>query len=137
MGGGLLLGAIAGRYSQRLILATSFVAISAAIALLWFVGGTDLVWLFIPLFGIAAGGILSLHGSLLANLFGLRIYGVVLGGVTGVATTGVVFGPMITGLLFDATGGYAIPFGIGAAMELAGAILILFASHRRRAGAAP
>lgn len=132
MGGGLMLGWLAGRFSQRYLISIAFVAISISIVLLWFVGGSNLVWIFIPLFGIAAGGILSLHASLLANLFGLRTYGLVLGGVTGVATLGIVVGPMLTGLLFDSSGGYAMPFSIAAAIEFTGALFVLFAAHPRR-----
>lgn len=132
MGGGLLLGFIAGRFSSRLLLAVAFIVISLAIALLWFVGGTGLVWFFVPMFGFAAGGILSLHASLLASLFGLRSYGLVLGGVTALATVGIVSGPMLTGLLFDATGGYAMPLAISVVVEAIGGVVVLFASHTRK-----
>ncbi|MCS6802899.1 MAG: MFS transporter [Chloroflexota bacterium] len=131
--GGLVGGALADRWSPRLVLAVAFAMTALSMAGLWAVGGSALIWVVVPIFGIAAGGVIAVHASFIADLFGLRAYGSILGAVFLVMTAGTVLGPMTAGLLFDHTGSYDLPFLLFVLMELVGGSVILLARPPRPA----
>ncbi|MFN8535447.1 MAG: MFS transporter [Dehalococcoidia bacterium] len=129
--GGLLMGSLADRWSPRPILSIAFFLTAGAIAGIWAVGGSDLVWAFVPLFGVAAGGVISLHATFLADLFGLRAYGSILGAVFLVMTAGTMLGPMSAGILYDRTGSYTTAFILFVLAEILGGVIILLARPPR------
>ncbi|GIW07698.1 MAG: MFS transporter [Dehalococcoidia bacterium] len=131
--GGLAGGALADRWSPRPVLAIAFLMTAVAMAGLWASGGSALVWVVVPFFGIAAGGVISVHASFIADLFGLRAYGSILGAVFLVMTAGTVLGPMAAGILFDRTGSYDVPFLLFIMAELVGGGVILLARPPRPA----
>lgn len=133
MVGGLLAGALADRWSPRPVLAVAFVMTALSMVGLWAVGGSDMVWLVVPVFGVAAGGVISVHASFVADLFGLRAYGAILGAIFLVMTVGTVLGPMTAGLLFDRTGSYDVPFLLFVLVELIGGGVILLGRSPRPA----
>lgn len=123
--GGLLLGPIADRGSARIVLACSFFVMSASYVLLWIVAPTPFVWVFVPIFGICAGSILSIYATFIADLFGVASFGAILGVISMLSTVGVVVGPSLAGILFDVTGSYASPFIAYGIASIIGGIVIL------------
>jgi MFS family permease len=74
------------------------------------------VWPAILLFGFGWGGIYTLLQVLCMSAFGLRAGGKILGTITVLDAIGGGLGIWLTGLLYDRTGSYAVPFGIVAAL---------------------
>jgi MFS family permease len=64
------------------------------------------------LFGLGWGGNYTLLQGLVADVFGARSLGRILGGITVLDATGGALGPWITGALFDVTHSYRIGFSV-------------------------
>ncbi|MDX2222574.1 MAG: MFS transporter, partial [Rhodospirillaceae bacterium] len=84
-----------------------------------------LLWIAVPLIGLAAGAELDLLAFLTARYFGIRNYGVLYGAQYGFFSVGSGFAPAIFGAVFDITGSYATILYISAGCFLVGAALIL------------
>jgi len=67
-------------------------------------------WFFVVGFGLGWGGIYTMLQLLTIDAFGLKAAGRVLGTRTVVDALGGGLGPWVTGLLFDWTGSYQLPF---------------------------
>ena len=61
---------------------------------------------------------------LIADLFGTRSLGAIMGMMSGGWSIGAAIGPAIGGYLFDVSGGYSGAFGIGGAAFLTAACLL-------------
>jgi MFS family permease len=78
------------------------------------------------LFGLSVGNVLMMQPLLLAEAFGTRDYGRIYSTSQFVTVLGVASGPALVGLLYEASGGYTVPYLATAAASLAGfAILLL------------
>lgn len=74
------------------------------------------VWPAVLLFGFGWGGIYTLLQVLCMSSFGLKAGGKILGTITVLDAMGGGVGIWLTGLLYDRTGSYALPFAIIAGM---------------------
>ncbi len=83
---------------------------------------------FVLLWGTAAGGGPLLEPLLISRTFGARAFGSLLGALIAVETAGDFIGPILGGLIFDATGSYTTAFIV----YIAGFVIaaIAFASFR-------
>jgi MFS family permease len=79
--------------------------------------------LFAILFGLAYGGVQVLFSPLVAELFGLRSHGVILGAAAFLGTFGAVLGPVVSGYIFDTTKSYTPAFFVCAIMGITGIFL--------------
>ncbi|MCC5861318.1 MAG: MFS transporter [Gammaproteobacteria bacterium] len=70
----------------------------------------QLLWIGLGLFGFGWGGIYTLIQLLCADLFGLKSLGKIVGAITVLDTFGGGLGPFVTGLLYDSSGSYFLPF---------------------------
>ena len=104
--GRLVIGALADRVGRVRTFQASF-AVLAASFLIWLVGGSW-PWLsaFAVVLGTGYGGWIALQPTLLAQLFGTRGLGGLVGLVYTAAGVGALIGPPLAGVLVDATGGY-------------------------------
>jgi MFS family permease len=125
--GGLAVGPLTDRFSSRWLLCGAFLVNALGLAVIWLTGGTLLVWLGIVLFGLGSGAILSVHATLIADLFGLVAYGAILGGISTIGTLGVLTGPTAVGILYDTTRSYDAPFALLVASVLIGSAVVLLA----------
>lgn len=125
--GGLAVGLFAERYKAQYVLAASLWLVAMALAIIWAVAGSQLIWPAIVLFGLGVGSAISLQATMVADLFGLASYGAILGGTVFLATAGVVLGPVISGYLYDQTGSYDVPFVIFVASAILSGFVVLFA----------
>jgi MFS family permease len=80
-----------------------------------------LVWAALWLFGLGWGGNYTMLQALVADVFGARSLGRILGAITVIDATGGAIGPWTTGMAYDAAGDYGLGFGI-----MAGLIAIAF-----------
>ena len=89
---------------------------------------------FALFFGIAWGGIGVAQVTLIAELFGPRSLGAIIGSLELFLTLGGALGVWLAGIIFDATGSYTMPFVIcliqAVLVTIFGVVLIL----RKRKG---
>jgi MFS family permease len=105
---------IFGRASEGLTARKSFVVslgIQAAGLLLFVVaGGSQFAWLAVGVFGLGFGGMGALIPLAIAEAFGMRAFGSIMGLVTMAGILPQLVGPPVAGWLFVSTGSYAVPF---------------------------
>jgi predicted MFS family arabinose efflux permease len=89
--------------TTRVMLVSASTMFLSTLAFLYFDSST--VYVFAVLFGLNYGGTFVLLQLLVADYFGLREYGKILGAVTVIETMGGAAGTYITGRLADADGG--------------------------------
>jgi len=121
--GKVLLGIAVDRIGGRLGFIICFTL--ASVALFWLVPATEIwkLYLFAAIFGFAYGGCGASEAPLVAELFGLRSHGLILGVINLGFTIGGSLGPLIAGYIFDITGSYQLAFLIGAIVGIVGFIL--------------
>lgn len=73
---------------------------------------TDQVWLAMITFGVGWGGVYTMLQLTVMNSFGTRNAGKILGTITILDATGGGLGIWLTGVMYDATGSYELPFAI-------------------------
>jgi MFS family permease len=96
-----------------------------ALALLAF-AAEQLLLVGAVLFGITVGNVLMLQPLLLAEAFGTRHYGRIYSVSNLITAAGVAGGPALAGVIYEASGGYALPYVVlSAASVLSCAILLL------------
>jgi len=84
------------------------------------------------LFGVTMGNSLMMHPLLLAERFGTRDYGRIYSTSQLVTVVGVAGCPPLIGLLYEASGGYTVPFLAVAGLTLVGlGVLGIFGAPRR------
>lgn len=102
--GKFLFGFLSDRFQPtRVMLLSAATMFLSTLAFLYFNNQT--VYLFAVLFGLNYGGTFVLLQLLVADYFGLREYGKILGAVTVIETSGGALGTFITGRIADANGG--------------------------------
>ena len=120
-----IMGAAGDRIGNKLAIVIGFTIVSAA--LLWLLIARELwmFYLFASFFGFAYGSIAVLQSPLVAELFGLRSHGIILGAITFSITIGGAIGPVLAGYIFDVTGSYNLAVIICIVLILVAWILTL------------
>jgi MFS family permease len=125
-GFGLASKLIFGRVSEGITARYSFIVslgIQAAGLVLFIVAGNSMfAWLAVAVFGLGFGGMGALIPLTIAESFGMRAFGSILGFVTMIGILPQLAGPPIAGWLFVETGSYALPFAIIVAFFAAGMV---------------
>lgn len=131
--GGLVLGRLSASAFFRLLL------VLQAASLLTLAAGTGprLLLGAALLFGLTLGNVLLVHPLLLAEVFGLRDFARVLSLSGLVATAGVTSGPLVVGLVRDATGSYLPGYLAAGSASLLGAGVLHLTFLRRTAASRP
>lgn len=131
-------GWLSDRFSaRRVMIVSSLLMFAATFVLLFLDVGT--VYLFAIPFGLTYGGTFVLLQLLVAEYFGTREYGKILGAVTLIETIGGALGPFITAKIADAYGGdYSQAFyGVILATGIAFALVVLLNVLKREGGSDP
>ena len=102
--------------------------------MLWGLGAAALLGLAVAVLradqiviGIGFGGMGALIPLTIAEAFGLRAFGSIMGMVSMAGILPQLAGPILAGVLFDATGNYTLAFAIIVGLYLVGAIALLTA----------
>jgi MFS family permease len=105
-----IMGPIADKLGNRPALAISFGVM--AVSMYWLMAAQDLwgIYLFAGIFGFAYGGMQTLFSPSVAELFGLRSHGTILGAAAFVGSVGAALGPFISGYIFDTSQSYKFAF---------------------------
>jgi MFS family permease len=91
--------------------------------------GTNLAWVAVAVFGLGFGGIGALIPLTVAEAFGVRYFGSILGIISMFGVIPVIIGPLMAGIIFDRTDNYDLAFGVTIGMFLTGAIFMSLASR--------
>lgn len=95
-------------------------------------------WALLGLVGAFGAGMLgadAVFSKAVADVFGLRAIGAIVGVLSLIWRLGAALGPAAAGFLRDATGSYAIPFGAAPLVVLASSVLFTIAVRRLESSA--
>jgi MFS family permease len=106
----LLIGIIADTIGHRLTLFISAGILTLSLIILVFTMEELYLYISASLFGLAWGGTGLTASTVVAELFGSKSLGTILGSLEIPLTVGGAVGASITGIIFDATGSYTISF---------------------------
>lgn len=118
----IIVGSIADRIGTKIPVVFDLGLLSFGLILLAVAGQTWAVYVFAAIFGLAYGGLVALMSPAVAELFGLRAHGGIMGAITFCLTIGGAMGPIVTGYVFDVTGSYQLAFFAGAAVAAAAGV---------------
>ena len=124
-GGRVVMGAASDKISIKLSLIIGFSLLSASFFWLLVAREAWLLYLFVVPFSFGYGGLAALTSPVVAERFGLRSHGLILGVVIFGGTLGEASGPVVAGYIFDITGGYHLAFLTCALISAAGLMLVL------------
>ncbi|MFC1951721.1 MFS transporter [Chloroflexota bacterium] len=124
--GRIVMGGISDRLGCKptLIITISFFIVS--FVLIQFAQEAWLFYIFATVSGIGRGAFYTLISPMLAELFGLRSLGAILGGAAFLGAIGGALGPALSGRIFDVTGSYQLSFLILLALSIIAIVLISF-----------
>lgn len=123
MAGRLVMGATADRIGTRMALMISISLILTGMCYLPWAGALWMFYVFAVFQGLGHGGFYALMSPTVAEFFGTKSHGVLLGMVIFSTTIGGALGPFLAGYLFDVTNTYRVVFLTLAATSLAALLL--------------
>jgi len=123
--GRLLVSIVIDRLDQRLASAISFLSQSLALLIVLTSRNEVLLFAACALFGFSVGNLITFPALIVQREFEPRSFGVLVSLVTSVTQIAYAFGPVVVGVLLDASGSYTLPFAFCLALQLAAAALIL------------
>jgi MFS transporter, OFA family, oxalate/formate antiporter len=126
--GRLIMGAVSDRIGRRLTIVGAMTL--QALAFMGFATTRDLPALAATAlaFGFSYGAVSALFAAIVGDLFGPDQAGSLVGFLFALSGSLAAWGPMVAGLVFDATGGYALVFYAAAAANVLAAVLVTLAS---------
>jgi len=118
--GKIFFGRLGDKIGSIRVFIITFTLLSAS--LFWLIPAVRawVLYLFAIVFGLAYGGCVTSESPLVAELFGLKNHGLILGIISFSFTFGGAIGPFIVGHIFDMTGSYRIAFLILAIISCTG-----------------
>ncbi len=118
------IGGLADRYGSKRLLVSQYALLALSLIWLAFARDTWSIFACAFVFGFSFGGIVPLNSHIVAELFGLRAHGAVLG-ATGISIgIGGSFGPVFTGYCYDVLASYTVPFVVCGIVTAAAALLM-------------
>lgn len=110
MSGKLVYGYLTERFLAKNVLTLSLGVQSVGLIAMITLPGTPYLWLALPLYGMALGGMGAVFPLLVQDSFGLKAFGTIFGFVNMATIGSSLFGPLMVGMIFDATGSYGPAF---------------------------
>jgi MFS family permease len=121
--GRLVMGFAGDKIGHKRGMVVCFVILITALSWLQFAGELWMLYLFAAIYGFNHGGFFALISPLIADLFGTRSQGTLLGIVIFSGTVGGSIGSVVAGHIFDITGSYQPAFSILLILAIIGLIL--------------
>ncbi len=122
---GLGFGLVARRIGVRTALAVSGAALGSSALLMLAIASALQGYLAAACFGVGIGGILTLLPLAWADYFGRASFGAIRGVALSMQVTAQACGPLISGLLRDASGSYALSLTVFATLSFLSALIAL------------
>ena len=134
--GRLFLAGLGDRLGRLRLLAILTFIVAGSFIMWSLADGLPMLAAFAILFGISYGGCVGLYPAAMADLFGTRDIGAILGYLYTAVGVAALLGPTATGFVFDRTGSYEGPILFSAVAAAAAGFLALrlsygFPDHRR------
>ena len=128
-----LLPALADRVRPAALISCVFLLLALSALLL--VGAREWwrVYLYVGIFGTVFGAVLPLRAAAMSRHFSGALYGRLMGLQAATLALAMAGGPLLGGILRDATGAYAVPWLAAAGMFVVATPPILAAGRRKRA----
>ncbi len=123
--GRLVMGSASDRVGVKWALVVCFLILVTALSWLQFARELWMFYLFAAVYGFGQGGFFALLSPAVAELFGMRSQGAILGAVIFGYTIGGAIGPLLAGRIFDITSSYRLAFLINTVLSIVGLILAL------------
>jgi MFS family permease len=123
--GRTLLGWFLGSHNRRLAAVLNFLVQSAGVLLLAIGSGTPQLLAGCILFGLSGGNHLTLPPLIAQQEFGRADVATVVALSVAISQAAMAFGPAVFGLLYEATGGYMVPFTLAAVVDATAAVILL------------
>lgn len=133
IGGRFLVGILADRFGRLRTLTGVYLGLAVMMAFWHFAVEVWALGFFAVIFGTLYGGFAPLMPAILADIFGVRHLGGILGVNYSASGLGVLGGPTLAGLIFDMTGGYGPAIVFAVLSLLLGAAFLLAVGARSRA----
>lgn len=129
-GGTIVLGAMADRIGPRKVLAFGMTLLCLSLLDLLAAArspalGAIAIVLFVIGYGSATGTTVTTIPMLMGECLGMRRFATLMGIIGFIATVASALGPIVTGLIFDLTGSYWVPFALCAGLFAAAAVVAL------------
>lgn len=121
-------GALGDRVNKRLLASLAMLGHMAGLLILTYASVRWMVWVFVLLHGLAWGVRGPLMQALRADYFGSTSFGQIMGISSMILMLGIVGGPLVAGLLADATGSYRTGFTVLALLAGAGLSFFVLAT---------
>ena len=128
------MGNAADRIGTKQSLTIGFTLMTATLFWLPFIKDLGMFYVFAGVFGFAWGGSIALQSPLLAESFGLKAHGAILGAIMSGATFGSGVGPLLAGYMFDVNGNYQSAFLVFAILSLVSLVLTILLKPASSAG---
>ena len=120
-------GALGARVNKRLIASLAMLGHAGGILILAFAERAWMIGLFVALHGLAWGARGPLMQALRADYFGASSFGFIMGLSSLIVMLGIVLGPIIAGVLADATGTYRAGFLVVGTLAALGMVFFVLA----------
>jgi MFS family permease len=130
----IISGKIGDIYSNRVVFIIGFSAMAVSFLIIMLLKEVWALYLFAMIFGLAYGACVTAQSPIVAEYFGLKSHGLILGTATGGLTIGGAAGPIMAGYIFDTTGSYEAAFIVSLALSLAGLVIMLMVKPIRSRG---
>jgi MFS family permease len=132
LAGRLVVGWLLLKINSRTMTLLLILSQTLALVILAFAQGANFILIAATLFGLNAGSMLMMQPLLLAEAFGVRDYGRIYSISQLVGVFGYALGPALVGYLYEASGGYMIPYLAIAFSSLLGMAVFAFAGETRQ-----
>ena len=119
----VIMGFAGDRIGNRRAVTICLLVLVAGLIWVQFAQELWMLYLFVALYGFNHGGIITVISPAVAELFGTRAQGSLLGIVVSIGITISALGPLLAGYIFDVTGGYNLAFLIMLALASIGLVL--------------
>ncbi len=107
-GGKIGFGFIADKMSPKYTAIVCIALQLIGVVILMFTHTTAMVWVFVFVFGFAMGGNIAVQPLITGQFFGVRSFGAIFGWVLLGGAIGSALGPVLMGLIYDASGSYTL-----------------------------
>lgn len=130
--GRLIMGFAGDKTGSKRALLICFMILITSFSLLQLAEGLWTLLIFALIYGFCHGGFYALQSPTVAEFFGIRSHGLILGIVIFVGSVGGSLGPLVTGYIFDTTTSYQVAFLLLLSLAIAGFTLILSSGSAKR-----
>ena len=124
--GRISMGATGDRIGNKSVIIICFVIMIAALSWLLIAKELWMLIIFGSAFGFAYGGLVLSQSPIIADIFGIRSHGEIMGVIVFIVTIGAAAGPVLAGAIYDATESYIPAFLVCIGFGIIGLISTFF-----------